>query len=195
MKAAALTFAQAVLDNPLAVGAVLPSSRALARALVAPMRITPSTAVVELGPGTGAITAALFDHGLSPARYLGVELSGVFVPQLQARFPQAAFSHDSAENLLAVLRRHGFPRTSYVVASLPWTWLAPRRQLKVLRAVKKGMVPDGHFLTFTYLPRLCLSPRLRTFHVGVKARFRFARLRRFVWANLPPAFVWDCWNA
>lgn len=195
MKSAALTFAQAILDDPLAVGALLPSSRALARAVVAPMRITPSTVVVELGPGTGAITQAIFDLGLSPNRYLGVELSRVFVPRLQTRFPQAAFSHETAENLLAVLHQHGIPQITYVVASLPWTWLAPRKQLKVLRAVKTRIEPHGHFLTYTYLPRLCLVPQLRSFHQGVKARFRFARLRRFVWANIPPAFVWDCWNA
>jgi phosphatidylethanolamine/phosphatidyl-N-methylethanolamine N-methyltransferase len=190
----AFSFAQAVLRDPLAVGAVLPSSPSLARALAAPIRIEPSTIVVELGPGTGAITQALFRLGLPPTQYIGVELSPLLVPQLRSRFPAATFLEGSAEDLVEILRERGIDAASYVVASLPWTLLSPKKQIRVLRAVKSGIDRRGHFVTFTYLPRLCLIPRLRSFHAGIGSRFHFSSLRQFVWANVPPAFVWDCWN-
>lgn len=190
----ALAFAQAVLHDPLTVGALLPSSQPLARAVAAPIRIEPSTVVAELGPGTGAITQALFRRGLPPTQYVGVELSPLLVPQLRSRFPKAVFLEGSAEELVEILRGRGIDKASYVIASLPWTFLPLKKQIKVLRAVRKGIDPRGHFVTFTYLPRFCLIPRLRCFHSVISSRFRFASLRQFVWANVPPAFVWDCWN-
>lgn len=190
----AFSFAHSLLRDPLAVGAVLPSSQSLARAVAAPIRIEPSTVVAELGPGTGAITQALFRLGLAPAQYVGIELSPLMVPHLRSRFPEATFLEGSAEDLVEILRERGIDTASDVIASLPWTFLPPRKQIKVLRAVKSGIDRRGHFVTFTYLPRLCPIPRLRSFHSGISSRFRFTSLRQFVWANVPPAFVWDCWN-
>jgi len=45
-----------MLKNPLSVCALTPSSRMLARAMARGLEIKPNESVMELGPGTGALT-------------------------------------------------------------------------------------------------------------------------------------------
>jgi phosphatidylethanolamine/phosphatidyl-N-methylethanolamine N-methyltransferase len=68
-------------------GSVLPSSRALARALTRPMRRAPGPRrVLEVGPGTGAVTAELVRQ-LRPGDQLDiVEINEAFVAHLEKRF-------------------------------------------------------------------------------------------------------------
>ena len=56
-----LVFTQ-FLRNPRTVGAVVPSSQVLARAVVRHLPSDQPIRLVELGPGTGALTGALADH-------------------------------------------------------------------------------------------------------------------------------------
>src|SRR5918996_452292 len=52
------------LRSPKSMGSIIPSSRALARAIAAQVAWQPGQVVVELGAGTGAISQALTDSGL-----------------------------------------------------------------------------------------------------------------------------------
>ena len=52
-----LRFAGQMLRNPRSVGAVAPSSKRLARIMVAALgNLEPGSVILELGPGTGAFT-------------------------------------------------------------------------------------------------------------------------------------------
>src|SRR5271154_6579896 len=68
-------------------GSILPSSRGLARALVAPFRQRKQPArVLEVGPGTGAVTAEILRQ-LRPGDQLDmVEINPHFVAVLHRRF-------------------------------------------------------------------------------------------------------------
>src|SRR5438128_2412878 len=67
-------------------GAVLPSSPFLARALVAPLNHHPSPAkILEVGPGTGAITRAVVRRMRDDDHLDAVELNHKFVEQLRRR--------------------------------------------------------------------------------------------------------------
>ena len=72
------------IKKPLAVGAVTPSSKQLARAMAQYVDATATGPVIELGPGTGPITEALVEHGVDPARLVLVEFNPAFC-QLAAR--------------------------------------------------------------------------------------------------------------
>jgi phosphatidylethanolamine/phosphatidyl-N-methylethanolamine N-methyltransferase len=52
-------FLRSWIEKPLHMGAVMPSGRVLARTMAQYVDIDSSEPVVELGPGTGAITSAL----------------------------------------------------------------------------------------------------------------------------------------
>src|SRR5262249_60886934 len=61
-------FIRTWIEKPLSLGAVTPSSRALARTMagyIDPARPGP---IVELGPGTGPVTEALLAQGIGPSR-------------------------------------------------------------------------------------------------------------------------------
>ena len=69
-------------------GSILPSSRGLARALASQFRNRSGPArVLEVGPGTGAVTVELLDR-LRPGDQLDiVEINEDFVSLLRRRFP------------------------------------------------------------------------------------------------------------
>src|SRR6516162_10780140 len=70
-------------------GSVMPSSRALARALTRPMRACPSPRrVLEVGPGTGAVTREIV-RTLRPGDRLDiVEINASFVEVIRRRFEE-----------------------------------------------------------------------------------------------------------
>ncbi|HEY0301720.1 MAG TPA: hypothetical protein VGC36_10320, partial [Rhizomicrobium sp.] len=61
-------FIGRLVTQPRTVGAVAPSSRALARAMAAQIDASGEGPVLELGPGTGVATAALIARGIAPER-------------------------------------------------------------------------------------------------------------------------------
>ena len=86
------------IRNPRQVGACCPSGSALCHEIVSNMNINTADLVVELGPGTGAITKHIVDAMLDPAKLLCVELNSNFVEQLQMQYPSPTFVCDSASN-------------------------------------------------------------------------------------------------
>lgn len=74
--------------RPRSLGAVVPSSRALARAMA---MAVPAEAVrvAELGAGTGALTRGLWERGFHPAHCLLVEPNPVFAAHLRRSWPTA----------------------------------------------------------------------------------------------------------
>ncbi len=61
-----LRFLRALIARPKNIGAVLPSSRGLGRAIARQIDPTMPGPVLELGPGTGVITQALLERGIAP---------------------------------------------------------------------------------------------------------------------------------
>src|SRR5436305_9623136 len=73
-----MRFIRSWFEKPLAIGAVTPSGRVLARTMagyIDPARTGP---VIELGPGTGPVTEALLAQGLDQARLVLVEFDPTF---------------------------------------------------------------------------------------------------------------------
>src|ERR1700730_7294049 len=82
-------FIRSWMEKPLATGAVMPSGRPLARAMAHCVSADLPGPVVELGPGTGAVTAALIEQGIAPSRLMLVEFNPTFCRLLRSRYPEA----------------------------------------------------------------------------------------------------------
>src|SRR5436309_8910636 len=68
-------------------GSLLPSSRFLAKALVTELRKTRGPArILEVGPGTGSVTAQILRHLRADDRLDAVEINGHFIELLRQRF-------------------------------------------------------------------------------------------------------------
>jgi phospholipid N-methyltransferase len=177
--------------DPMTVGAVTPSSSALARVATAAVPRTGSPVVVELGPGTGAFTGHIQQRLAGRGRHLAVEVNRQFAERLAVRFPAVDVVHADAVDLGDVLTRRAAGAVDVVVSGLPWVAFAESRQRDVLSAVASALPAHGVFTTFAYVHTRWAPPArhlLRSLH----ARFDEVVISRTVWANLPPALVYYC---
>lgn len=171
------------LDNPMIAGAVSPSGRFLARMMaryVDPLAVGP---VIELGPGTGAITEALLARGVAPERLLLVEFDDNFCKLLKRRFPGVHIVKGDAYRLTKTLGDRLDQPAASIVSSLPLLMKPEKQRLALLADAFDCMAPTGRFIQFTYGPA---SPMPRD-----KAGPAFwVEGSPPVWLNLPPARVW-----
>lgn len=174
-----MAFLALALTRPTLVGALAPSSRRLARAMAE--QVGTSAAVIELGAGTGAVTAAL--RAAAPnAPLLAVELQRHLAAGLKRRFPDVEVSCAAAHEALAE-HAHA-PGDTVLVSSLPFRSLPEPLRTTTLQALLAFVEADPlrRLVQYTYQPRAPFAlPRTSRLHWT---------LRDVVWGNLPPAGVW-----
>lgn len=178
MRAAA--FMLMAFTRPSTVGAILPSSRHLADAMA--RAANGAERLVELGAGTGAITAALCrSHPDVPT--LAVEMNPALAQHLRERFPGVEVRTAPAHQVLRELPRR--PRRTALVSSLPFRSLPRRLRLRSSLAIERFLIehPSHRLVQYTYAPRVPFDLRL-----GSTLRWR--RIES-VWRNVPPAWVWE----
>lgn len=188
---AATVFFRQFLRSPRTVGAVLPSSRALARVMLAPIDFAAARVIVEFGPGTGAFTGEIARRLTGDCRYLGIELNPHFVHELRRRFPRLGFVQGSVADLTAILAEHDIAGVDAIVCGLPWATLPVSLQEAVFAAMRTALTPAGLFLTFGYLQGLAL-PGARALRGRLRREFAEVRPTSPVWGNVPPAFAYIC---
>ena len=174
-------FLRSWIEKPLHVGAVMPSGRLLARTMAQYVDVESSGPVVELGPGTGAITNALIEHGVDQKRLVLVEYNPGFCALLRDRYPQARVVQGDAytlrDTLWSVL---GTPATA-VVSGLPLVTKPMLTRLRLVRDAFAALAPGAPFVQFTYAVIPPIPKSLPGVHTEASER---------IWMNLPPARVW-----
>jgi len=194
LTAPAWVFLRQFVTSPRSVGAILPSSAALAEAMVAPIDFAKGPTIVEFGPGTGAFTRTIAQRLHPPGRYLGIELNAAFCETLTADFPDQTFVHGSVADLTAILAQHGIDRVDAIVCGLPWASLPIALQERVFNEIHQVLVPGGAFMTFAYLHGLIL-PGAQALRHRLQGSFASVTHSPTVWANAPPAFAYICRTA
>src|SRR5438093_10580888 len=89
-------FLRSWIEKPLHMGAVMPSGKLLARTMAQYVDVESDGPVVELGPGTGAITSALIEQGVDQKRLVLVEYNHSFCSLLRDCYPHATVVHGDA---------------------------------------------------------------------------------------------------
>ncbi|MGE3174663.1 MAG: class I SAM-dependent methyltransferase [Planctomycetota bacterium] len=188
-----LGFFGTFLGKPGSVGAVLPSTRYLARALVGRLELQPGELIVEFGPGTGPMTAVIREHLPAGVHYLGIELEPRFHKLLVERFPTMAFHQGSAGDLPAILAERSLPKAMRIVSGLPFASLPAKVQDDVIGGVVQCLQPGGDFRTFQYVHAYGMRQAKR-FRRLMDERFgSFERIGPVI-RNVPPAFVLRYWG-
>lgn len=183
-------FVRRFLKHPGKVGAVLPSSRYLAYAMVRDLRLSPGDLIVEYGPGTGPMTRAIEQLGLCDrgVHYLGIELDDNFHASLDQSFSDMTFHLGSVENVKSILSDHGFYEAKAIISGLPFASLPQTVQENVVQGTHDVLAEDGEFRTFQYVHSYRL-PAARRFREMMNAKFD-GYVRSFpVLRNVPPAYV------
>jgi phosphatidylethanolamine/phosphatidyl-N-methylethanolamine N-methyltransferase len=176
-------FIKSWFENPLLAGAVSPSGRFLARMMAHYVDPDGKGPVIELGPGTGAITEALLQRGIAPSRLMLLEFDATFCALLRRRFPGVRVIQGDAYHLRESLRRLIDEPAAAIVSSLPLLNKPERERLSLLTDAFGLLAPEGCFVQFTYG---MMSPVPRK---NEKLAFH-AEVSPPVWFNLPPARVW-----
>jgi len=174
-------FLRSWIEKPLHMGAVMPSSKLLARTMAEYVAVESDGPVVELGPGTGAITNALIEHGVDQKRLVLVEYNPGFCALLRDRYPQAKVVQGDAYALRDSLRGVLDARASAVVSGLPLVTKPMLTRLKLIRDAFSALAPGAPFVQFTY----SVAPPIPKSLPGVSTE-----ASERIWMNLPPARVW-----
>ncbi|MHC4996253.1 MAG: class I SAM-dependent methyltransferase [Planctomycetota bacterium] len=183
-----ISFLGAVMRNPTRVGAIAPSSPALARAMTDGLELTSFKTVVELGPGTGPFTQRLAEVMPDHARYLGIERDPKLVNLLRQRLPAMRVAHGSAEDMRQHLHDADLSDVGVILSGLPFASLPGVVQDGVIEAVEDLMAPGVVFRTFQYVHAWPL-PTARRFRERMDGRLGSHTLSRPVLRNMPPAYV------
>ena len=174
-------FLRSWIEKPLHMGAVMPSGRVLARTMAQYVDIKSEGPVVELGPGTGAITSALIEHGVDQKRLVLVEYNPSFCALLRERYPLAKVVQGDAYTLRDSLRNVLSAPASAVVSGLPLVTKPMLTRLKLIREAFAALAPGAPFVQFTY----SVAPPIPKSLPGVSTE-----ASERIWMNLPPARVW-----
>ncbi len=199
-------FLRRYFQDPKGVGAIAPSSRALAAALCDPFRraIRPAT-VLEVGAGTGAITRQL--GGLLESQdELDVceadqKFGDILERDVLTRDPLAAAVARGRVRLLRqpVQRIVEQRRYDYVIACLPFTALRLGDLQDVFAVIRRVLKPGGVLSYFEYAGLRMTSrvlsigrerDRIRSVSAYLTQNIRDYQFhRQTVLQNLPPAYV------
>lgn len=166
--------------DPKRMGAALPSSDQLARAMAE--MVPPGEGwVIELGAGTGSITRGLLASGVPPTDLIAIELSEPLADLLKAHHPRIHVRKGNAADLDSLtldLRSDQRPIRA-IVSGLPLRSLPLRVTVAIRKAICR-VLANGSLIQFTYdltgLPFRPLDPLQRV-------------QSRIIWWNVPPARV------
>ena len=175
-------FLQEWLVNPQRTGSVVPSSRQLAAAMARWLPRNPESFVLELGPGTGAVTAALLKRGMREDRLVAIENNPNLTKLLRKRFPRAQIITGDAWHMDTLLRdlREPVETVGAVISSLPLLNF-PKDQVEALAQKIRAMLePKGNWVQYSY--------RIDKVRPRGASSFRL-HASKIVWLNFPPARV------
>ncbi|MBI4145437.1 methyltransferase [Candidatus Woesearchaeota archaeon] len=163
------------IEKPSSVGAVKPSSRALVRAMLAPIDWSRVGVVAEFGPGTGVMTRGILKRMAPQARLVAYEVDPLFARKLLNIADQRLHVRNVGAQQLDV-------GVDAIISSLPLNALPASVSHAVLSNAAKRLKPGGLFVQFQYT----------TMQERLLKRYFAVEKRRFVLWNLPPAFVYVC---
>jgi phospholipid N-methyltransferase len=198
------TFLTQFLRNYETTGSVIPSGRALGRALcryVGDGHVRQK--ILEAGPGTGAVTGCIIDRMRHDDELWMVELNPTFAAHLRSAFDHKPAFRSAAdrchliEGSVQQLGSEG--QFDLVISGLPLNNFSTADVQDILQAYAKLLKPGGILSFFQYIlirpAKMFVSvgpERDRLKGVGdaiegVLGQREFAR--EWVWVNVPPAWV------
>ncbi len=177
MRSTILSFFKALFTNPRSIGAVIPSSHYLAESMSRCISKSETGLILELGPGTGAITKGILKSGISASHLMALEISPHLAEYLKQNFPEITVIQGDATQLSKLVANKKFDT---IISSLPLRSLPKSDLNKILQEIPKVLSQQGKFIQFTYaiFSREKFLPR----NYQLKKSF-------IEWRNIPPARV------
>lgn len=182
-------FVHEFFQSPTTTGAVCASSPFLAARLADAVKLDQARSILEVGPGSGAVTECLVNRMPKHARLTAIEINPRFAECIRKRFPAVRVIAGGAEELDRFMGEHRIEAFDCVVSSLPWAALPLPLQAAILEQIHRALRPGGEMVTYAYFGFHWL-PAGHAFRKRLRSKFPAVRSSSVIWANLPPAFVY-----
>lgn len=177
-------FIAAWLRSPLKMGAALPSSRSLARAMVAQIDFEKSGTIIEVGAGTGVVTNALLEASIPADRMLIIEREKQLHALLHSMFCNLKVLCADAMELEEIVKDQGITKVNAIVSSLPFLSMPVAVRHGIQEQMAKVIGDDGIIIQFTYGHKSPINKsEMRLYGLTGK------RVKTVI-TNIPPAYVW-----
>ncbi|MCM2472533.1 methyltransferase domain-containing protein [Rhizobium sp. CG5] len=176
-----IRFFKGMMDGPKTVGSIIPTSSVTARKMASVIDLSSGLPVLELGPGTGAITKAILARGLPPERLVAVEYSTDFYQHLQRTYPGVQLINGDAfdiEKTLGDLKDLTF---DCVISAVPLLNFRMEERISLLESLLDRLPAGRPVMQISYG---AVSPIIAQPH-----RYHIQHFD-FIVRNIPPAQLW-----
>ncbi len=176
-------FFKTYLKERKQVGAFAPSSRFLVKKMCDKIDFKNAKVIIELGPGTGVFTKEILKRASHDAKIFVFELNEDFYKYLLEKYPdpRVILLHESADQIIEVLKEHGIEKADAVLSSLPLAIIPDAVKNKILDAVFTVLKDSGIYVQYQY-----------SLNAKQLIQKRFGKLKiGFVPLNFPPAFIYN----
>lgn len=183
-----INFIQEYIKHPRTVGAIMPSSKSLAKKMLKSISFEKITCIIEYGPGTGVFTEEIIQNKSRETIFLAIESNEAFYKSLKKKYrhiENVYIIHGLAENISFYLKQYGISKVDYIVSGLPFTSLPKAVSTHILKETATLLGAEGKFVTFQYS-----NVKLSFF----KSFFNTIHSERVYW-NIPPAYVFMGFSA
>ncbi len=174
-----IIFIKEILQNFSAMGTLVPTSNHAARQMARQVVSADEGYIVELGAGTGAITAALLNQVSDHSKLIIIEQSKDLADHLKRRFPNLNIIHGDALHLQELLGDKS-QSVSAIVSALPLAVMPKPIVDEISRQIHLVLKKHGRLIQISYHWRRSY-PYFQD---------QFKRLySKYVWLNIPPARI------
>ncbi|SDR66373.1 Phospholipid N-methyltransferase [Polaribacter sp. KT25b] len=179
-----IKFLKEAVKNIKTLGTVTPSSRFLSKRMLREINFSNADVIVELGPGTGAITKYILDNLSPKAILICFEINDNFYQQLhKLEHPQLIILKASAEKIVDELKKLQIHQVNYIISSLPLTIIPDEISSEILERSFEVLEENGNFIQYQY----SLS-----YFRKLKNVYKESISLEFEPLNIPPAFIYRC---
>ncbi|NNH63295.1 phospholipid N-methyltransferase PmtA [Rhizobium laguerreae] len=176
-----IRFFRGMMQGPKTVGSIVPTSSITAKRMASVIDIHSGLPVLELGPGTGAITKAILGRGVRPENLVAIEYSTDFHKHLQRTYPGVHFINGDAFDLQKTLGDFSDQMFDSVVSGIPLLNFPMAKRISLLESLLDRLPAGRPMVQISYGAISPIAANPDRYHI---------QHFDFVMRNIPPAQLW-----
>ncbi|MBY2914112.1 phospholipid N-methyltransferase PmtA [Rhizobium leguminosarum] len=176
-----IRFFRGMMQGPKTVGSIVPTSSITAKRMASVVDIYSGLPVLELGPGTGAITKAILGRGVRPENLVAIEYSTDFHKHLQRTYPGVHFINGDAFDLQSTLGNFSGLTFDSVVSGIPLLNFPMAKRISLLESLLDRLPAGRPMVQISYGAISPIAANPDRYHI---------QHFDFVMRNIPPAQLW-----
>ncbi|MBY5565911.1 methyltransferase domain-containing protein [Rhizobium leguminosarum] len=176
-----IRFFRGMMQGPKTVGSIVPTSSITAKRMASVVDIHSGLPVLELGPGTGAITKAILGRGVRPENLVAIEYSTDFHKHLQRSYPGVHFINGDAFDLQTTLGSFSGLTFDSVVSGIPLLNFPMTKRISLLESLLDRLPAGRPMVQISYGAISPIAANPDRYHI---------QHFDFVMRNIPPAQLW-----